>query len=289
MNYNFEKPFTRVWFKNYFLILQGSVIQSIGYTLFLVPNKIVPGGLYGVATILYHRYHLPVGTMVFVMNIPLIIWGIRVLGPRFGAKTIVGIVLTSFSTDLIIYAIGIPELSGDLLVQSIIGGILVGYGVALIFKTMATTGGVEIAAQIFNSWYKISVGKSILFMNSAVILAGVVLFRDLNMAIYSAVSVYAISKVMDVSLEGMSYYKGILILSERYDDIKDKIRTDMQRGFLLLDGKGLFDDRERRIIISALTRRELAFLKEYLKSLDEDIFFVVFNAHEIVGKGYQRF
>jgi len=289
MNFNFEKPFSREWVKRYLLILQGSLISAAGYAVFLIPNRIVPGGLYGIGTVLYHMFSMPVGTVVFVMNIPLIIWGMKVLGPRFGAKTIVGITLTSVFTDMIIYVLKIPVLSDDPFISSIIGGFLVGYGVSLIFKTMGTTGGVEIVAQILQAKFRLSVGRSILFMNGTIVCAGAFVFRDINLLIYSGISIFMISKMIDVVLEGVSYYKGVFILSEKYEEIKQSITGDLNRNLAMLGEGGMFNDSERRIIFTAVNRRELAFLRDYINRIDGDAFVMVFNSQEVMGRGYESF
>lgn len=266
-------------------MLQGALIQAIGYTLFLIPNKIIPGGLYGIATVTYHLFSLPVGTAVLLMNLPLVVWGVRVLGPRFGIRTIAGIVLTSAFTDIIIYFFGIPKLTDDLMVQAIVGGVLVGYGVAQIFKTGATTGGVEIVAQILNRRVQFSAGRSILAMNVVIIAAGVLALGDVSMVIYSVISVYAISKVMDASLEGVSFYKGIFVVSEKHDEIREQVEGQIRRGVYSL---AEVNEGEGQVLFTALTRREVAFLKEYIKSIDEKAVIVVFNAQEFSGNNMKR-
>ncbi len=266
--------------RDIFLIVQGSLVQAAGYTIFLIPNKIIPGGLYGIGTVLYHLFSLPVGTVVFFMNLPLILWGIRVLGNRFGIRTIVGIVLTSAFTDIIIYLFGIPKLTDDLMVQAIIGGVLVGYGVSLIFKTGATTGGVEIVAQILTTSFGFSPGRSILAMNVCIIAAGVFFLGDMTMVIYSVVAVYAISKVMDASLEGVSFYKGVIVVSDKHEEIRERVEDHIGRGVYTLLGNG---SGAGQVLFTALTRREVVFLKEHVMAVDSNALVIVFNAQEFAG------
>jgi uncharacterized membrane-anchored protein YitT (DUF2179 family) len=277
-----ELTMTNTRLKDSLLIIQGALIQAAGYTIFLIPNKIIPGGLYGIGTVLYHLWAVPVGTAVLVMNVPLLIWGIRTLGARFGIRTVAGIILTAAFTDIIIYLFGIPTLTDDLMVQAIIGGILVGYGVSLIFKTGATTGGVEIVGQILNTKYKLSIGRSILLMNVVIITAGVFFLGDPSMVIYSIVSVYAISKMMDASLEGVSYYKGLIIVSKKHEEIKERVLQAIRRDIYYIN-EG--DVSNNRLLFTALSRREAAFLKEYVKSIDEEASVIIFNAQEYIGTG----
>lgn len=262
------------------LIVQGALIQAVGYTVFLIPNKIIPGGLYGIGTVLYHLFAFPVGTAVFIMNLPLVLWGIRVLGNRFGIRTVAGIVLTSAFTDIIIYLFGVPKLTDDLMVQAIIGGVLVGYGVSLIFKTGATTGGVEIVAQILTARFRLSPGRSILAMNVCIIAIGVFVLGDVAMVIYSVVAVYAISKVMDASLEGVSFYKGVIVVSEKHEQIRKQVETHIGRGIYTLRGEG---GGAGQVLFTALTRREVIFLREHVMAIDAKAQVIVFNAQEFFG------
>ncbi len=267
-------------FKDSILILQGSLIQAIGYTVFLIPNKIIPGGLYGVGTVLLHLWSIPVGTAVFLMNVPLLLWGIKALGARFGMRTVASIILTSAFTDIIYFLFESPNLTDDLMVQAIIGGILVGYGVSSVFKTGATTGGVEIVGQIFNRKLKLSIGRTILFINVGIIGTGVLFLGDLSMVIYSVVSVFAISKMMDASLEGISYYKLLIIASEKHELIYDQVHSTIKKEIHYVYDSSNY---KKKLMLTTLSRRETTFLKEYVKSIDEKARVVIVNAQEVMN------
>ncbi len=260
-------------------IVQGALIQAAGYTLFLIPNKIIPGGLYGIGTVLYHLWGVPVGTSVLVMNVPLLVLGTRLLGPRFGIRTVAAIFLTAAFTDAIIYLFGVPNLTDDLMLQSVIGGIIVGYGTSRIFKTGATTGGVDIVGQIANARFKLSIGRIIFFVNVTIIGIGVIALGDPSMVIYSVVSVFAISKVLDASLEGVSFYKGLIIISEKHNLVREQVTRVIQREIYTMNGQ----DNGREMLFTALTRRETTFLKDFVKAIDPGAVVLVFNAQEFIG------
>ncbi len=292
MIFSREKKFSIEWFKNYFLILQGALIAAMGYTFFLIPHKVIPGGLFGLATIAYHLFGIPAGTLVVVVNIPLIFLGVKILGPRFGTKTVVGTIMLSAVTDAMIYIWNGKPLSDDLLVSVMVGGFLVGSGIALIFKAKATTGGTDIVAQMLQKWFRIPVGKSLLFINGAVITVGALAMQHgekeaLTIAIYSVIGSFVTSKVLDVALEGYSYLKGVFIISDEYEEIKKRILVDIKRGGTLFIGQGMYNDREKKIIFSAVNRREISLLKSFVKDIDPDAFIIVFNTQEVFGKGFQ--
>ena len=154
-----EKLFSRSWFINYTLIIIGSFIMAAGYVFFITPHRIVPGGVYGISIVIHYLTEsifkfapdgLPVGLMGLIMNIPLTIIGIRVLGPRFGIKTILGFFLTAGFIDLGMLVWGtVPLVEGDVLLSCIFGGVLIGFGLGLVFRSRATTGGSDIVAMIF--------------------------------------------------------------------------------------------------------------------------------------------
>ncbi|MCK4981168.1 MAG: YitT family protein, partial [Candidatus Delongbacteria bacterium] len=158
------KSFTKQWYIDMLYIVIGSLIMASGYVFFVVPYKIVPGGVYGIAIILHHTFGLPTGTTGLVLNIPLVIWGIKELGPKFGWKTILGMTLTSVAIDVMTYFWGDRPLviENELILSPIFGGLLIGGGLALIFRARATSGGTDIVAQIMNKHTGISMGQLII-------------------------------------------------------------------------------------------------------------------------------
>jgi len=288
-----DKSFSKEWFKSYLLIIQGALIAAAGYNFFLIPHKIIPGGIFGIGTVFFHLFGLPVGIVAIVLNIPLLIIGIKILGPRFGAKTIVGMVLLSVFNDGMNYIWPHVKLSEDMLVSCIIGGFLVGTGVALIFKAKATTGGTDIIGQIFHKKWKIPTGQVLLYANGIIVLMGAAILHFAHpetdffrILIYAIVANFATSKTIEIALDGTSFYKGIFIVSDHYEEIKEKLITDVKRGGTLIPAKGMFQDKDKKIIFTAVSRRETAYLKEYIKKIDPHAFFVIFQTNEVYGTGF---
>ena len=153
--FNSEKPFTKKWFLSYSLIIIGSFILATAFVFFIAPYKIVPGGVYGISIVLHYIFGTPVGMVALCFDIPLTIIGMKVLGPRFGFKTVLGFSLTAVFTDTLTFIWGFePLVKGDALLSSIFGGFLCGLGLGLIFRSKATSGGSDIIAAIIAKYTK---------------------------------------------------------------------------------------------------------------------------------------
>jgi len=283
-----EKLFTKKWFFAYSVILLGSFILAAGFVFFITPYKIVPGGVYGIGIVLYHLWGIPVGVTGLALNIPLTILGIKILGPRFGVKTVVGFILASVFIDGLTYFWGDqPLVQDDALLSSIFGGVLIGFGLGLIFKSRATSGGSDIIAMIAAKYTRMPVGQLLIIVDSIIVLAGLVAFGDWKIPLYSWIVIFITGKVIDITLEGVNYEKTLFIISEKYDDISSKIINDLKRGGTFIEGKGMFNGSEKKIIFVNVSRRELYILTDYINEVDPRAFLTVINANEILGEGFK--
>ena len=283
-----EKPFTRKWFISHALILVGSFILASGFVLFITPYKIIPGGVYGISIILHYLFGTPVGLVALCFDIPLTIIGIKILGPRFGYKTVLGFSLTAIFTDTLTYFWGFePLVKGDALLSSIFGGVLVGLGLGLIFRSKATSGGSDIIAMIIAKYTRLPLGMLMIYVDSVVVLVGFLVFRDWKIPLYSWIVIFITGKVIDIVMAGMSYDKSIFIISEKHEEIRDKIINNLNRGGTLIEGKGMFNMADRKIIFTVVNRRELFVLEEYIHEIDPKAFLTVLDATEILGEGFK--
>jgi len=285
-----EKAFSRTWFFNYFKIILGSFILALGVVFFILPIHVVPGGVFGVSIIINHLTHFPVGMSALIINIPLFIWGINVLGRQFGIKTFLAIILTSTFIDLLTHFTGGKPLTQDILVASMFGGVFIGTGIALAIRGDATTGGTDIIAQIVAKYTKIPVGQLFLVIDGVIVLGSVAVFGKIDLAPYAIIAIFTISKTIDSILSGLDHRKAVLIVSEQHEKIRDVILKEMDRGGTYLSARGLFyKDQERHIIFTALSRKEVARLQHYIKRIDPDAFLAVLDTHEIIGSGFKPF
>lgn len=293
-----QKLFTIQWFIDYLFILTGSFVLAIGFVFFITPHKIVPGGVYGIAIVVHYLTRgifalwpdgIPIGLFGLILNIPLTIAGIKILGPRFGIKTIVGFVLTSAFIDGISYLrpVGDAPLINDVLLSSVFAGVLAGIGLGFIFKSRATSGGSDIIAMIIGKYTRLQLGKLMIYVDSVIVLTGLLAFKDWHIPLYSWVVIYITGRAIDMILEGADYNKALLIISKSHLDIKYKILKDLERGGTYLKGEGMFTGEEKQIIYTVVSRREVAILQEYISTIDPDAFIVVMDAREILGEGFQ--
>ena len=283
-----EKMFSGKWIMNYSMIVIGSFILAAGFVLFITPYKIVPGGVYGISIVLHYMLGTPVGLVALCFDIPLTILGIKVLGPRFGVKTVVGFVFTAFFVDALTYVYGeAPLVVGDALLSSIFGGVFVGFGLGLIFKAKATSGGSDIVAMIIAKYTKLPLGQLMILVDSAIVLVGLIVFKDWKIPLYSLIVIFISGKVIDVVLQGISYDKTIFIVSDKYEEIRDKVINDLNRGGTFLAGSGMYKRDEKTLIFTVVNRREVAILQDFINKIDPNAFLIVINANEILGKGFK--
>lgn len=283
-----EKLFSKRWFFAYSAITMGSLILAAGFVFFITPYKIVPGGVYGIGIVLFHLTGIPVGVTGLALNIPLTIIGIKILGPRFGIKTVVGFVLASLFIDLLTLWWGAePLVKDDALLSSLFGGVLIGFGLGLIFRSRATSGGSDIIAMIAAKYTRMPVGQLLIIVDSIIVLIGLLAFGDWKIPLYSWIVIFVTGKVIDITIEGINYEKTLFIISDKHEEISEKIIDDMKRGGTIIEGKGMFNGAEKKIIFVNVNRRELHLLTDYINETDPKAFLTVINASEILGQGFK--
>jgi uncharacterized membrane-anchored protein YitT (DUF2179 family) len=282
------RPFSLPWIKAYAFILIGAIFIAAGYVFFITPHKIVPGGIYGISIVLHHSFNTPVGLMALAFNIPLTLIGIKVLGPRFGAKTVTGFFLTSGFMDGFTYLYGdFPLLKDDPLTSALYGGAIIGLGVGLFFKAKATCGGTDVMAMMAGKWTHQPLGKLMMSIDALIVVIGTVVFADWKIPLYSLLAIFVMGKVIDMVLEGAQTDKVVLVVSDEYEKIASKITSDFRRGATLLNGQGMFAGKTRNMLFVVLRRREIVLLKEFISKTDQKAFVVSLNASEILGKGFR--
>jgi uncharacterized membrane-anchored protein YitT (DUF2179 family) len=272
--------------------------MAVGFVYFITPYRIVPGGAYGLAIIVHFLTKglfpfwpsgIPIGLFGLILNIPLTYVGIRILGPVFGIKTVVGFVLSSFFMDGItmMRQVGDAPLVNDVLLSCVFGGVLIGLGTGLIFKARATSGGSDIIAMIIAKYTSMRLGQLIIYVDSTIVFLGLFAFKDWKIPLYSWVVIYITGKAIDLTLEGNSYNKALIIISDHYEEVRQKILVDMERGGTFFHGTGMWSGEEKHIIYTVVSRREVAILKEYIGRIDPRAFITIMDANEILGEGFK--
>lgn len=294
-----EKPFSKRWFTAWGLIIVGAFLVALGYVLFVNPYNIVPGGVFGIGIVVHHLTQnmfdfwptgVPIGLFGLILNIPLTIIGVLLLGPRFGIKTIIGFFLTSAFMDILTILIGENDplgIENDMLLACIFGGVLIGIGLGLIFKSKATSGGSDVIAMILAKATRWPLGQLLIYVDTTIVLFGLIIFKDWKIPLYSWLVIYISGKVIDAVIEGMNYEKMLLIISDKHIEIRNIIVNDLNRGGTFIAGEGMYKNEPKKLIYTIVNRRELAMLEDTINRIDPDAFLTVVDAKQILGEGFR--
>jgi len=271
------------------MVVLGCFIMAVGIVVFISPFKLVPGGIYGLAiTLHYLTGALPIGIFALCMDIPLFLIGTWVLGTKFGTKTLVGIFSLAGFTTLLESLYGYEQLvSGDYFLASVFGGILLGVGTGFIFKSRATSGGTDIIAMIINKYNRVPVGKLLIYVDTVVVLIGLLAFRDWRILLYSWLTIFIMGKIIDLMIEGIGSDKAVYIVSDHHEEIRDKIINEINRGGTYLRGEGMYSGTEKKIIYTVVDRKELILLQQCVHEIDPEAFMTVIEVAETLGKGFR--
>ncbi len=271
----------------YLSLIFGTVIAALGYAVFLIPHSIVPGGISGIAIVMHILLKTPVGIMVIILNLPLFIIAMRILGIPFGVKSIVVIVAMNLLIDLLVYTTRIPTPTESAMLASLYGGVMLGVGLGLIFRGGANTGGSDIIGQILNRYTNMSVGMWIFVVDFVVITFAGFATHSVEKALYGYVALFISTKVVDLMLEGMDYARALFIISDKTDAVVKAIYEQTGRGLTLLDGFSPYSKGKKPVIFCVITKRETDRFKTVVKNVDQEAFVILTNVFEVLGKGFR--
>jgi uncharacterized membrane-anchored protein YitT (DUF2179 family) len=268
-------------------VIVGGIIFALGYAVFLIPHRIVPGGVSGIAMILRFLYNTPVGIVAIILNIPLFIIALRVLGISFGIKSVGAIIYTNLLIDFLVYSVKIETPTDNTVLAALYGGILLGLGLGLIFRSDASTGGTDIAGQILSRYTNMSVGMWIMIVDFLVITTAGITTRSIELALLGYLALFLSSKVIDLVLEGIDYARAAFVISTKADKITDEIYEKMRRGVTILDGHSPYSKEEKPVIMCVITKKQTPFFKSLIKKIDKDAFVILTDVFEVLGKGFR--
>lgn len=272
-----------IW--SYLLITLGSFLTAVGLDMFLIPNRIAAGGVSGLATLTFYLFGLPVGLTMLVINIPLFLASLRLLGARFGIKTLYGFLTLSAFIELLGPIVTAP--TDDPLLAAVYGGVMTGTGLGLVFRAGGTTGGTDLAAQLLLKFFATSSGQALLFFDGLVIAIAAFVFST-ELALYALISVFISSRIVDVVQEGVGTGRAAFIISDYGKEIAEAILSHMDRGVTFLEGKGAYSQKEKEILLIVVNRSEITRLKVLVSEIDPVAFIIVANANEVLGEGFKE-
>ena len=301
----------------YLLVALGSLLFAVGDVMFVNPYNLAPGGVYGLANVFHALWGWKISVAGICMDIPLLIIGTIILGPRFGIKTIVSVILIPIFTYILEITWGYAPLIHDGLYDSnegllsymtytvgqgdaaidkffipdffrntVVAGLIYGAAIGVIFRAGATSGGSDIISMIIHKYTKISLGVLVLIVDSCISLTTLII-GDIRLPIYSVILIFIESKIIDIIVEGVTTYKTVFIITDKVDEVKSYILNDLERGGTCFPGIGLYQGQERRMIYVTLDRTDLVKLKANLRHLDPHAFVNVIESAEIMGLGFK--
>ena len=311
----------------YFYLVLGSALFAVGDVMFVNPYHLAPGGVYGLANVFNALWGWKISLAGICMDIPLLIIGTIILGPKFGIKTVISVALIPVFTYLLEtfwgYAPVICEtkevvavledlgnqqviedlgtqhpfsfLNGmefwsfkpDFFLNTVVSGLIYGLAIGVIFRSGATSGGSDIIAMIAHKYTKISLGTLVLIVDSIISLTTLVAFEDIRLPIYSIILIFIESKIIDLVVEGVKSYKTAFIVTDKIDEVREFILKDLDRSGTMFAGSGLYQGAERKMIYVTLNRTDLVKLKANLRFLDPNAFVNVIESSEIMGNGFK--
>ena len=297
-----EKAKMKQQFVAYFYLVLGSLIFAVGDVMFVNPYLLAPGGTYGLANVLNTVWPWKISYYAICMDIPLLLIGTWILGPKFGAKTVISTILIFAFTWLLETFWGYQPVIHDGLLNepvkglafvpdyflnTLVAGLVYGVAIGLVFKSGATSGGSDIISMILHKYTKVSLGTLVLIVDSCITLTSFIAFHQLRLPIYSILLIVIESKVIDLVVEGVKSYKTAFIVTDEIDAVRNFIIEDLDRSGTVFAGSGLYQGAERKMIYVTLNRADLVKLKANLRFLDPNAFVNVIESSEIMGNGFK--
>lgn len=272
----------------YLIIVFGSVIYAVGFQFFLYPNSITSGGVVGIAMIINQLSGLPVGVLTILLNIPLFLVAWRHFGLDFLVGSLVGMGLSSVLVDL--FAVFGIRATSDPMLAAVIGGVIKGFGLGVIYYVGATTGGIDIVVKLLRTRFmQLNFGTIMLILDAAIILAYALIIKNYDSAMYSVITMFVVTKVIDLVLYGLDMSCVCHIISEKSEElIRELTSGHVHRGVTILEGEGAYSRKQKHVILCVIKRSQIPELRRTIRDLDENAFVIITDAKNVFGRGFEN-
>ena len=279
----------RRWIIDILVMILAAAIYSLGVHIFISPNDIAPGGVTGIAIILTNFWGISVGTLIFLLNIPLIIAGFILLNKTTMIKTMISVVLITIFTNLAEMFVPVYDASdGNGIIAAIFGGAAMGIGLGLGYNRESTSGGTDILTKIIGKYHTdFKLGAIQAALDGIVVLLGFAVFRDVNTVLFAAIAIFVQSKLTDTIVYGSQESRFMLIFSENYKEIAEEI-LKQSNGVTLFKGEGAYSGNERQVLATAVHRSNYSKVKRIVKTADPKAFVITTSANEVYGEGFTK-
>lgn len=264
----------------------GAFVYALGVNCFISPNEISSGGATGLAILANYLWNLPIGTVMFVINIPLFIIALIVFGKSFIVKTLFSTFMTSVMIDLGAYFM--PAYHGDKILASLFGGVILGIGLGIIFMRGSTSGGTDILGKLLKKAFPhLSMGRLIMICDLVIVLLAGVVYKNIESILYATIVFFVSSKTIDFVLYGSSSGKMMMIITPKAQEIAKAITTETSRGVSILPVQGAYTGEEKNILLTVVRPHEVTKMRKIVKRFDEKPFIIISDASEILGLGFK--
>lgn len=273
--------------KKYLVITVACIIYGAGISLFVDPNHMAPGGFTGLAVILSKILPLETGTIYFLLNIPVIVLGVWKFGWKFAISTLYAILVATVGINSMAI---LGAATTEPILGALFGGALIAVGIGLVFRNSATTGGIDIIVKCLRQKIPhLKTGTLMLIIDALIVCLSGVVFGDINSVLYSVIAVLTTSYVLDIVLYGRDEAKLIYVISDKSEEITNRMLKEIELGITLLKGSGAYENKEKKIIMCVVRKQSAHKVEEVVKQEDASAFMIITSATEIFGEGYKSY
>ena len=282
-----KKPKLQSVIKDYSIMLVGLILYVLSWNLFLIPSQITGGGISGLAAVIFYSTKIPMGITYFVINVALIAIALKVLGSNFGVKTVFNMIALT-----LLFAIPQDLFPGALIkdnfLAAVLGGMMGGVGIGIVFSRGGSTGGTDIIAMMINKYRNISPGRIILYCDVIIIGSSYFLVHSIDKMVYGFVSMAVVSYTLDSILSGSNASAQIFIFSPKYEEIADFINTESFRGVTVIDGTGWYTQQNIKILMTIVRKKETSIIFRMVKEIDPNAFISMGSVMGVYGQGFDK-
>lgn len=279
---------------DYFNIFLGLLIYSVGFTCFMLPYHITSGGVSGISAVIYYATGFKANYSYLIINSFLLLLAIRTMGWKYFIRTIIATLAISTMIDVLQEMITLPDgtmqkfLGEQKFMACVVGGLLEGLGLSFVFLSGGSTGGTDIIASSINKYWDISLGRMLLFLDILIISSSYLVFRDIETTVVGYCTMLVSMNFLDYMLNGANQSVQFTIISNKYEDIADKINTQIPRGVTLLHAQGWYSKEERRVLLVMARKRESRRIFTLIKDIDPNAFVTMSNVEGVFGEGFDK-
>ncbi len=281
---------TQLWYeiKDYLYITFGLLFYALGFTGFILPYEITPGGVTGISALMYYWTKVPVAVSYFAINIVLLLLSIKFLGFKFSIRTIYGVFALTFILSILQPLIKQPFVTGEPFMSCVLGGVICGIGIGIVINSKGSTGGTDIVALIINKYKDITIGKGLLMCDLIIISSSYLIFQSIEKIAYSLVVLGVVSYCVDLILNGSRQSVQFFIFSNKYEEVANAINKQANRGCTILNGMGWYSKKDVKVIVVMAKRTESVTIFRIVKSIDSQAFISQSSVIGVYGEGFDK-